>query len=132
MSCYQSCVILCYISLHALERSGSGSDNSSDAPRTLSLAPSLSSVGTGSDNAEDETASNPSQRAGRPIRRQRKLPMLSKREQGDGAYDDEATEVTSQVPGVSFAQLGLRASRLQLTGDMEPLVFTTGIADIYS
>ena len=85
------------------------------------MAPSLSSVGTGSDNAEDETASNPLHRAGKPSRRQRKkLPLLSKREQGDGAYDDEATEVSSQVPSVSFAQLGLRASRLQLTGDMIP------------
>lgn len=102
------------------ERSGS-SDNSSDAAKTLSLAPSLSSVGTGSDNAEDDTASNPSQRTGRPSRRQRKLPALSKREQGDGAYDDEATEVSSQVPSVSFAQLGLRASRLQLTGDIGPV-----------
>lgn len=105
-----------------VERSGSGSDNSSDAPRTLSLAPSLSSVATGSDNAEDDTASNPSQRAGRPSRRQRKLPILSKREQGDGAYDNNETlEVSSQVPNVSFAQLGLRASRLQLTGDIGPL-----------
>ena len=44
--------------------------------------------------------------------------MLTKREQGDGAYDDEATEASSQVPSVSFAQLGIRASRLQLTGDI--------------
>ena len=106
-----------------LERSGS-SDNSSDAPKTLSLAPSLSSVGTGSDNAEDETASNPSQRTGRPSRTHRKLPLLNTREQGDGAYDDEATEASSQVPNVSFAQLGLRASRLQLTGDIGPPIPT--------
>ena len=107
-----------------LERSGS-SDNSSDAPKTLSLAPSLSSVGTGSDNAEDETASNPSQRTGRPSRTQRKLLLPNKREQGDGAYDDEATaEASGQVPNVSFAQLGLRASRLQLTGDIGPPIPT--------
>ena len=84
----------------------------------MSLAPSLSSVGTGSDNAEDDAASVPSQQAGKPPRRQRKLPVLSKREQGDGAYDDEITETSSQVPSVSFAQLGIRASRLQLTGDI--------------
>ena len=84
----------------------------------MSLAPSLSSVGTGSDNAEDDAASVPSQQAGKPPRRQRKLPVLSKREQGDGAYDDEVTETSSQVPSVSFAQLGIRASRLQLTGDI--------------
>ena len=75
-------------------------------------------MGTGSDNAEDDAVSVPSQQAGKPIRRQRKLPVLTKREQGDGAYDDEATEGSSQVPSVSFAQLGIRASRLQLTGDI--------------
>ena len=81
-------------------------------------------MATGSDNAEDETASNPSQRTNRPTRTQRKLLLLSpsKREQGDGAYDEDTTENSGQVPNVSFAQLGLRASRLQLTGDIGPTI----------
>jgi len=100
----------------------SGSDTSSEVTKPLSLAPSLSSVATGSDNAEDDTVSNHShsQKVVRPSRRQ-KLLLPTKREQGDGADEEETSEVK---PNVSFAKLGLRASRLQLTGDIVPPITT--------
>jgi len=109
------------IGLYYIEQSGS--DTSSEVTKPLSLAPSLSSVATGSDNAEDDTVSNHShsQKVVRPSRRQKLLLLPTKREQGDGADEEETSEVK---PNVSFAKLGLRASRLQLTGDIVPPIAT--------
>jgi len=69
--------------------------------------------------------SNYSQRVPRPSRKQKLQLLPTKRERGDGADEEETIETK---PNVSFAKLGLRASRLQLTGDIVPPVKTsTGI-----